>query len=167
VNDHLQVTVALVFYHTVALCLGFGFAFLGYRLFETGLYSGSDSDIAAKWKGASFIIKRAAPGTAFALFGMAVMGITIWRGVQIPALPAQAAARLAIGAVFLVLQKAAKGEQLADREQGILAEYVAQWTRPVSVNDIFDQRAPSNYLGWKPPTEKQREPDGVREREQG
>jgi hypothetical protein len=163
VTDHLQVTVALVFYHTVALCLGFGFAFLGYRLFEKGLYSGSDSDIAAKWKGASFIIKRAAPGTAFALFGMAVMGITIWRGVQIPALPAQVAARLAIGdPVFLVLQKAAKGEQLADREQGILAEYVAQSTRPVY--DIFDRGAPSNYLGWKPPSEKQREPDGDRER---
>src|SRR5262245_20429053 len=55
--------------------------YLGYRLFILGV-TGS-SDVTGKGHEWQLTIKRAAPGTVFALFGAVVLGMTVWTGMEL------------------------------------------------------------------------------------
>lgn len=39
-----------------------------------------DSDLEAVWKDSTLLLKRAAPGTLFAFFGLVMIGTALWRG---------------------------------------------------------------------------------------
>lgn len=67
----------LLYLMTLTVIVGFGFAFLGYRLFQKGVLG--DSDLEAVWSDKKFLLKRAAPGTLFALFGLVMIGTTLWK----------------------------------------------------------------------------------------
>ena len=49
---------------------------LGYRLFMRGIY-GDSTDIKAAWGNRALLLKRAAPGSLFALFGVALITVSI------------------------------------------------------------------------------------------
>lgn len=59
------------------LIVGLFFAYFGYRLLSQGLF-GETSDLEAKWKDFSLLMKKASPGTFFALFGSAIVIISIY-----------------------------------------------------------------------------------------
>jgi|GEM_PF-1021836 len=65
-------------------CLGAGllFCILGYRLFVLGIFSGA-GDMDARFHNNRLVLKKAAPGTFFALFGAAVIGLVVWKGLQL------------------------------------------------------------------------------------
>jgi hypothetical protein len=63
---------------TLAVAIGFGFAVLGYRLFLKGVLG--DSDLEAIWKDRKLLLRRAAPGTLFALFGLTMISLSLWQG---------------------------------------------------------------------------------------
>lgn len=62
---------------TVTVFVGFGFAVLGYRLFVRGVLG---SDVEAVWQDNKLLLRRAAPGTLFAFFGLVMIATALWRG---------------------------------------------------------------------------------------
>ncbi|HEX7759835.1 MAG TPA: hypothetical protein VF459_10050 [Caulobacteraceae bacterium] len=66
-------------------CLGVGIAcvFMGYDLFMAGVLA--PADLKAANGSANLSLANAAPGTFFALFGCSVIGLTIWRGLDVSA----------------------------------------------------------------------------------
>jgi len=62
----------------VTVVVGFGFAVLGYRLFLRGLTSDNDPD--AVWGDRGLLLRRAAPGSLFALVGLVMITFALWEG---------------------------------------------------------------------------------------
>ena len=69
-------------YRLAALACGFGSIAMGYRLFRLGIFERA-GDLKANWGERSLLLKAAAPGTFFALFGSAIIAVTLWRGFTI------------------------------------------------------------------------------------
>lgn len=76
-----SVMIATLFYRIVTLMCGFGFAFLGYRLFCLGLTKNAGEFRAAAGE-KSLLMKSVAPGIWFAFFGTLILFISIWKGVD-------------------------------------------------------------------------------------
>jgi hypothetical protein len=72
-RDPLSLVIYLL---TMTTVIGFGFAFLGYRLFDKGVLGASDLE--AVWNDRKLLLKRAAPGTLFAFFGVVMIATTLW-----------------------------------------------------------------------------------------
>ena len=66
---------------TVTVVVGFGFAVLGYRLFLWGVMN--DSDPEALWNDRGLLLRRAAPGSLFAMCGLAMITFALWQGPSI------------------------------------------------------------------------------------
>jgi hypothetical protein len=77
----MDATAATLIYKLVSLISGAFICFLGYRLFTLGVFTAA-GDLDAAFKDTKVVLKRAAPGTFFALFGAAVIGVTVWRGIE-------------------------------------------------------------------------------------
>jgi hypothetical protein len=69
-------------YKVACLLAGIGFGYMGYRLFMAGVLQ-SAGDLEAALKSKTLKLSRAAPGTFFALFGAAVIAVTIFQGFDI------------------------------------------------------------------------------------
>lgn len=68
-------------YKVVCLASGLVFGFLGYKLFVQGIFAGA-GDLDASFKNNKLILKKAAPGTFFALFGAIVISFTVGIGLR-------------------------------------------------------------------------------------
>ena len=87
--DFIELQNLYVFiYKLASLSVGMLTIYLGYSLFIKGIYAGA-GDLLAKSKGGSDAIpeievtlKKAAPGTFFALFGMLVIAFTLMQGIS-------------------------------------------------------------------------------------
>ncbi len=77
-----QIIVALTSYKLASLFVGSVFAYMGYRLFMAGVW-GDAGDVEAQFQDNKLVVKRAAPGTFFALFGAIVISVTIFKGLQL------------------------------------------------------------------------------------
>lgn len=82
VGIETQIIVAQAIYKLASLFAGSMFAYMGYRLFMVGVW-GEAGDVEAQFQDNKLVIKRAAPGTFFALFGALVVCVTIFRGFQL------------------------------------------------------------------------------------
>ncbi len=80
---------AVAVYKLVSLLTGLGFAYMGYRLFLAGIERPAGV-LEAKAGDNALKLSRTAPGTFFALFGTAVVCVTIYQGFKID-LPAPVA----------------------------------------------------------------------------
>lgn len=69
-------------YKIASLLVGLGFAYMGYRLFLAGIAEPA-GDLEAATGDRSVKLVRAAPGTFFALFGAAVITVTIYKGFDV------------------------------------------------------------------------------------
>lgn len=78
----MVVTVGTVLYKITALIIGFAFAYLGYRLFRAGIYDGG-GDLDATFSDTKLVLKKASPGIFFALFGTAVLVVTLTKGLEL------------------------------------------------------------------------------------
>jgi len=77
----------------VTILAGLAFAFMGYRLFVHGIF-GEAGASNPSWENRSLVLKKAAPGTFFALIGTIIVCISLWRGpasrpLQVVSGPAQ------------------------------------------------------------------------------
>ena len=123
-----DIVAALVYRMTVLLC-GFGSIVMGYRLFRLGVFEKA-GELKASWGGKSVLLKAAAPGTFFALFGSAVIAITVWKGFTIETLKPTEKDGLSplagVGSDDSEFQKslraAAEGRPLSDEQKSILAQ---------------------------------------------
>jgi hypothetical protein len=56
---------------------------MGFQLFVKGVF-GADSDLEAVWGNRKLLLKRAGPGTLFALFGAAIICLAVFYGPTVP-----------------------------------------------------------------------------------
>lgn len=74
-------TVAAVFRSLTVLC-GLGALFMGYRLFTLGVYERA-GELKAAWGERNLLLRQAAPGTFFALFGAVIVVSAIYMGLGV------------------------------------------------------------------------------------
>ena len=80
-EDH-TLMLSLTTYKIVSILAGLAFAFMGYRLFIHGIFTEA-GELSTNWENRSLVLKKAAPGTFFALFGTIILCITLWRGLTL------------------------------------------------------------------------------------
>lgn len=68
-------------YRIVSLFVGLGFAFMGYKLFMHGVFDKA-GELQAAWGEKKLLLKQAAPGTFFSLFGTVIIVIALWKGLS-------------------------------------------------------------------------------------
>ncbi|SPH24323.1 hypothetical protein DEA8626_03374 [Defluviimonas aquaemixtae] len=73
---------AVACYKLVSLLTGLGFAYMGYRLFIAGIEKPA-ATLEASSGAHALKLSRTAPGTFFALFGTAVVCVTLYQGFDI------------------------------------------------------------------------------------
>lgn len=69
-------------YKAASLLVGLLFGYMGYRLFLAGIER-SAGDLEASSGSRMIKVSRAAPGTFFALFGAAIVAVTIFQGFDV------------------------------------------------------------------------------------
>jgi len=79
-NEVHTMMLSLTIYKIVTVLTGLGFAFLGYRLFIHGIFTEA-GELRTNWENRSLVLKKAAPGTFFALFGVIIVCVSLWRGL--------------------------------------------------------------------------------------
>jgi len=77
----MDTTLALFIYKLVCIGSGLLICYFGFRLFVLGIFTGA-GDLSSQFQSTKLVLKRAAPGTFFALFGAAVIGVSLWKGLQ-------------------------------------------------------------------------------------
>jgi hypothetical protein len=77
----MDTTLALFCYKLTCLMSGVLICFLGYRLFVLGIFRGA-GELDSSLQNNKIILRKAAPGTFFALFGAMIVGVTVWRGLE-------------------------------------------------------------------------------------
>ena len=75
------VVVSALVYKLAALAAGSLMAYMGYKLFLTR-YEWDTSETTFSWKALALSIKKTAPGTFFAVFGIAIILVTISTGLR-------------------------------------------------------------------------------------
>jgi hypothetical protein len=78
----MTVGTTLLAYKLAVVASGTFSLFLGYSLFRHGIFE-SAGDFDARFKDNRLVLKQAAPGVFFALFGTAVLGFTIAKGFSL------------------------------------------------------------------------------------
>lgn len=79
-SEFASTAALVILFRLVTVLSGLAVVYLGYMLFKIGVFA-EPTEIDAKWGDKNLLLKQAAPGTCFALFGAAVIITSIWRGV--------------------------------------------------------------------------------------
>jgi hypothetical protein len=81
--DHtLQLSLLLFFYKVFTIAAGVFITYLGYRLFVKGIFNEA-GDLDLSFKNNKLIMKKAAPGTFFTLFGAIIICFAVFRGLSL------------------------------------------------------------------------------------
>jgi len=80
-EPNLAIIMSLTAYKIASLIVGLLFSYMGYKLFMSGIW-GHAGEINSQLGDNKLVIKKAAPGTFFALFGAIIVGITVWKGLE-------------------------------------------------------------------------------------
>ncbi|MDW3192083.1 MAG: hypothetical protein R8G66_06955 [Cytophagales bacterium] len=72
----------VVIYKVMSLLVGLASCYMGYRLFMNGVW-GEAGDLNAQFGDNKLVLKKAAPGTFFAVLGTVVICFTLWKGLDI------------------------------------------------------------------------------------
>ena len=76
-----QVILSITLYKMVSLLIGGAFSYMGYRLFISGIW-GNAGSLETHYENNRLVLKNAAPGTFFALFGAIIVSITLFKGLE-------------------------------------------------------------------------------------
>jgi hypothetical protein len=80
-SEAIILILSLTIYKVVTILAGLAFAFMGYKLFIHGIFMGA-GELHTNWENRSLVLRKAAPGTFFALFGTLVLCVSLWRGLN-------------------------------------------------------------------------------------
>ena len=81
-ESNTQIFLCLTGYKIITLLVGSFFSYMGYRLFKLGIW-GKAGNLEANIGDKKLILKRAAPGTFFALFGAIIISLTVIKGLEL------------------------------------------------------------------------------------
>jgi hypothetical protein len=73
--------ISILLYKTGLVYAGFLIVYLGYKLFLNGVY-GKAGDLVANWNDYKIVLKRAAPGTFFVIFGSIFMMYVVFSKIE-------------------------------------------------------------------------------------
>lgn len=73
--------VPMIFYISLTLAIGYGLAYLGYRLLDTSVRRTSSEN--SIWDDKPDLIKGAVPGALFALFGIVIIIVSLSQGFDV------------------------------------------------------------------------------------
>lgn len=76
-----HIILSLISYKIISLLVGCIFAYMGYRLFMSGIW-GHAGELETGFGDNKVVIKKAAPGTFFAVFGAVIIAITLYKGLE-------------------------------------------------------------------------------------
>ena len=139
-SDFQVLVFSLTGYKLVTLLTGLVFGLLGYKLFRLGVYEKA-GELKTTWGDKSLILKQAAPGTFFALFGVILISTTLIKGfdvermksVVIPVVtPTVTSDANATRTIFdersseesAAIEKFISGENLNEKEKLVLQRYL-------------------------------------------
>ncbi|MCG7937504.1 MAG: hypothetical protein N0C88_01415 [Candidatus Thiodiazotropha lotti] len=80
-NTDIVIVLGFTLYKIASLAVGGLFAWLGYKLFMTGIW-GNAGDLDTKFKDSKLVLKNAAPGTFFAVLGAVIILATLIQGMD-------------------------------------------------------------------------------------
>jgi len=80
-DDKLAIIAAITTYKVISLLVGLLFGFMGYKLFIAGVF-GRAGNMDVSVGDNKILLKKAAPGTFFALFGAIIISLTIYQGLD-------------------------------------------------------------------------------------
>jgi hypothetical protein len=89
------VAIAAIVYRIITIGFGFGFAFLGYRLFSQGMTKNA-GELRAAFGDKGLLLKQVAPGIWFAFFGTAITCFSVYRGVDVATEASAGVANIAV-----------------------------------------------------------------------
>lgn len=81
-SEPIQAALIMSIYRIITILVGCLIVYLGYRLFNVGIFQKA-GELKAAWGERNLTLKQASPGTFFVLFGASIIAISIWRGVNI------------------------------------------------------------------------------------
>ena len=73
--------MSLTIYKLATIFTGLAFAFMGYRLFLHGIFSEA-GEMRTNWENRSLVLRKAAPGTFFAVLGAVIVSVSLLRGLS-------------------------------------------------------------------------------------
>lgn len=71
-----QIIISLTAYKIASLLAGCFFSYMGYKLFTAGIH-GHAGELESQFGNNKLILKKAAPGTFFTIFGAIIISITL------------------------------------------------------------------------------------------
>jgi hypothetical protein len=81
-GENFAIVTAMALYKVVCLLTGVALSYFGYRLFLAGVW-GNAGDLDVTFSDNKLVLKSAAPGTFFALFGTIIIVFTVWKGLEV------------------------------------------------------------------------------------
>lgn len=111
--------VSLTIYRGLALLTGLVFGVMGYKLFVKGVFDKA-GDLKAAWGERNLILKQASPGTFFALFGAAIITVTVLSDFQVKRESAAVPEN-----IRTVIAKIVSGKEPEAEERILLAQWLA------------------------------------------
>ena len=81
-DSGVALILGFTIYKVASVACGAFVCWLGYKLFLSGLWNPS-GDVEAKFHSISLVIKSAAPGTFFAVLGMSLSLVAVYRGYDL------------------------------------------------------------------------------------
>jgi hypothetical protein len=80
-SETTSIILIIAAYKIVSMCVGLLFGYMGYRLFMSGIW-GNAGDLDAEFRDTKLVVKQAAPGTFFALFGTIIVAFSVFTGIN-------------------------------------------------------------------------------------
>jgi len=124
-NENHTLMLSLTIYKVVTILAGLAFAFMGYKLFVHGIFTEA-GELSTNWENKSLVLKKAAPGTFFALFGTVIVCVSLWRGLTLEPSQEQGA----LGGSGLLSTATSKAENRSWQNPS------AEEMRPTVLNDV-------------------------------
>ena len=75
------IVLSVLIYKLTSLAVGLSSLYMGYRLFISGIW-GQAGDVDVKFQDSHLLVRRAAPGTFFALLGTIIVCATLFKGLD-------------------------------------------------------------------------------------
>lgn len=80
-ETNITIILSLAAYKIVSLLVGLAFSYMGFKLFIVGIW-GQAGELDAQFGDNKVVLKKAAPGTFFVLFGTIIVASTILKGLE-------------------------------------------------------------------------------------
>ena len=81
-NEAHTLMLSLTLYKVITILAGLAFAFMGYKLFINGIFTEA-GELSTNWEDKHLVLKKAAPGTFFAVLGTLIVCVSLWRGLTL------------------------------------------------------------------------------------